>query len=173
MGHCPTSEYLQPEYLAKVITALLVSFSHAFSCTEAETHPVQPRVAVLPDIQRPAVSSYFFTEPDLASPAAQSIKRGVSDGAYSEPSYHRCFGRFRGLTFFFSLARVLSATVDLLNTEDELVSAESIRDLLHKMHTNDLSGLSLKDIMNTLRYALSGSKVGSRGSRLLFLSFEF
>ncbi|KAG9047091.1 Glutamate--tRNA ligase mitochondrial [Tulasnella sp. UAMH 9824] len=126
----PDSEHLQPEYLAKVVTALL------------------PRVAVLSDIRRPAVSSYFFTEPDLASPVAQSLKRGVSDGAYT---------------------RVLSATVDLLNTEDELVSAENVRDLLHKMHTNDLSGLSLKDIMNTLRYALSGSKVGPSVPEIIFI----
>ncbi|KAG8943893.1 Glutamate--tRNA ligase mitochondrial [Tulasnella sp. 424] len=125
----PDSEHLQPEYLAKVVMALL------------------PRVAVLPDIRQPELSSYFFTEPNLSSTAAQSLRRGVSDDAY---------------------AQVLSATRDLLKRED-LVSAENVRDLLHTMHTTVLSGLSLKDVMNSLRYALSGSKVGPSVPEIIFI----
>lgn len=45
---------------------------------------VQPRVAVLPDIRQPELSSYFFTVPSLSSTAAQSLRRGVSDDAYGK-----------------------------------------------------------------------------------------
>ncbi|KAG8971134.1 Glutamate--tRNA ligase mitochondrial, partial [Tulasnella sp. 427] len=117
----PDSPHVQPEYLAKVVLALL------------------PRVAVLPDIRQPELSSYFFTEPNLDSPIAQNLRRTVSNEAYS---------------------KVLTATQDLLNKQTDVVSAEDLRSLLHDMHTAVLPGVSLKEVMNSLRFALSGSKVG-------------
>ncbi|KAG8905932.1 Glutamate--tRNA ligase mitochondrial [Tulasnella sp. 403] len=134
----PESKSLEAGYITRVVKALL------------------PRVDRLPDIQQPELSSHFFREPDLTSEQAAALRKTVKESSYS---------RFRLALLkavVISSARlvtVLRATLGSTALEQsKYVSTETIRDALHVLQENELSGLSSKEIMNTLRHALTGSK---------------
>ncbi|KAG8879997.1 Glutamate--tRNA ligase mitochondrial [Tulasnella sp. 331] len=95
----------------------------------------------LHDLHDPALSAYFFQEPDLTCAAARKLKTTVDVSVYT---------------------RVIKAVTQ--NVRAAAVEAswttEDFRGLVKVIQDSDLEGLTTKDVMNTLRHALTGSKVG-------------
>ncbi|KAG8995190.1 Glutamate--tRNA ligase mitochondrial [Tulasnella sp. JGI-2019a] len=120
----PDSPYLQPKYVAEVIRALV------------------PRISSLHDLYDPALSAYFFLDPDLTCTAARKLKTTVDPTMYT-----------------FVVQAVNHA---LRQSPSPASTVDGFREVLRAVQHSggDMEkALSTKDVMNTLRHSLTGSKV--------------
>ncbi|ELU40791.1 hypothetical protein AG1IA_05175 [Rhizoctonia solani AG-1 IA] len=145
-------QWCTKDYISRVLRVLSASWfqTNGFNGLQLE-FAFQDRVIILQDVATAA--PYFFRPPDYTSGAAMSLRKTVKGDVY-------CTEFFQIITPHISNfyeAQVLKQALKALNSVS-YEDATRLHDALGSLKA-DL-GVGTRDVMNTMRHALTGSKIG-------------